>query len=128
VRSKSKIGDMATYALLSGTVGQAAAKSIMTLFEVNDETIPCEEIFKDPEGCKIPTSPAAIYMMLFNAVDAIETQAEMAAFMKYVGRMNSREVTGVFYTQLTENKRTAKIANNNTEINKWLQDNYKVLI
>jgi hypothetical protein len=128
VSQRSTIGDTATYALLSGTVGQAAAKSIMTLFEVNNDVVDCADIFKDPDGCKIPESPAAIYMMLFNAVDAIETQAEMTAFMKYIKRMNSREVTGVLYTQLTENKRTAKIANNNGEINEWLQANYKVLV
>jgi len=48
--------------------------------------------------------------------------------MKFIKRMNSREVQSTFYYQLLENKRTAKIANANAEISAWLQANYKVLI
>lgn len=123
----SKFGEELTTALLAGTVGLTAAKSIMTLFSVNNEVTPTADVIADPDNAPIPENPAAIYMMMFNAVDEIDTQSELTAFMKFVKRINSREVTGVFYNQLVESKRTAKLAHNNAEINQWLQTNYKVM-
>lgn len=128
VRAKDKFGGEVTLSLLTGTVGQVASRSMMTFFDVFGEISPTDEVIKDPDNAKIPESPAAVYMMMFNAVDAIETQSELTQFMKFIKRMNSREVQSTFYYQLLENKRTAKIANANAEISAWLQANYKVLI
>jgi hypothetical protein len=128
VRNKDKFGGEVTTALLAGTVGLTAGKSMMTFFDVTDQISSTDDVIKDPDNAKIPESPAAMYMMIFNAVDAIETQTELTQFMKFIKRTNSREVQSTFYFQLLENKRTAKIANANAEISAWLQANYKVLI
>lgn len=128
VRNRAKLGSDLTLALLTGTVGLAAARSMVNMFSVKDEVVPFKDIVANPDTCQVPENPAAIYLCVFDAVDNIKTQSDLTAFMTYVERINSREVTGVFYSQLIENKPTAKLAHGSPVIQKWVRENYKVLI
>lgn len=128
VRNRKVLGDNTTLASLAGTIGLAAARSMMSFFEMASETLHLKDIVADPANAPLPQRPAAIYMTMFNALDAIKTQDEFTKVMQYLTRLDSREVMGVFYTQAIENNRTAKIANANPTASKWLQDNYKIMI
>jgi len=65
---------------------------------------------------------------MFNAVDTIQTQDELAAFMKFVNRIQSSEVQSVFFTMAMQNKRMAKIAVMNQQIREWARTNYELMV
>jgi hypothetical protein len=75
----------------------------------------------------IPASVGAVMMTLFNAIDSIDTQDELVAFLKFVNRLQNEEYKDVFMSMLCESQRTAAMAFKNNEVSKWYQDNYKVV-
>jgi hypothetical protein len=76
----------------------------------------------------MPEKPAALFMMMFNAIDTIETQDELASFMKFLNRIKSSEVQSVFFTMAMQSKRVGKLAVRNEQIKDWAKNNYELLI
>jgi hypothetical protein len=87
-----------------------------------------KNVIADPDNVRIPEKPAALFMMMFNAIDTIDTQDDLAAFMKFVKRINSAEVQSVFFTMALQSKRVSKLAIKNNEIKEWAKSNYELLI
>ncbi len=128
VRNRDIIGDNATTAYLAGTIGASAAKD-MAVFMSLDKKLPSvkEEIIKDPQGVAVPDSIAAQMMIMFEAIDVIETQDELSKFMQYVNRIDANEVQSIFFTMAMRTQRTTRLARNNAEISKWCVENNQYL-
>jgi hypothetical protein len=92
------------------------------------ELVSIKDVISNPDIVRMPEKPAALFMMMFNAVDTIQTQDELAAFMKFVNRIQSSEVQSVFFTMAMQNKRMAKIAVMNQQIREWARTNYELMV
>jgi hypothetical protein len=128
VRNRDVIGDNATTAFLAGTIGVSAAKD-MAVYMSLDKKLPSvrEEIIKDPHGVEMPDSIAAQMMIMFEAVDVIESQDDMSKFMQFVKRIDSNEVQTIFFTMAMRTARTTRLARNNKEISDWCVANSQYL-
>lgn len=122
IRNHTLLGDDLTRAALMGTVGQAAAESMMTFSMLEQDLVPVPQIVKSPDTAPIPASAGAIMLTLFNACDTIDTQDQLSAMMRYTKRIPNQEYHAVFFTMLCESKRTVKIAMQNADLRDWYKD------
>jgi hypothetical protein len=127
VTNREVLGSQVADVLLAGTIGLAAAKALSVFMEMESQVIKTKDVIANPEGVPMPSDMAALCMMMFNAVDDLQTQDELSQYMKFVKRMNQSELQSVFFTMLMGNKRTTKLAANNDDVKAWTKDNYKYL-
>jgi hypothetical protein len=76
----------------------------------------------------MPEKPAALFLTMFNAVDTIETQDDLSAFMTFVKRIRSEEVQECFFTMAFQSKRTAKLARTNNDLREWGMKHLELLV
>ena len=127
IRQKNVLGDELTTAALCGTLGDAAGEMMSSFVQMEKDIIPVDKILKDPT-IAVPDNAGALLMTLFNAVDTLDTQDELSTFMDWANRIQSTEIQGVFFTMLVQSPRTARMALRNTQISKWSEDNYEILV
>ena len=128
VKQRDKMGDSLTEAALAGVIGAPAAQLMAAFLSLAKELVSVKDVIKDPESVAIPEKPAALFMMMFNAIDTVETQDDLSAFMQFVNRIKSSEIQSVFFTMLLQSKRTVRLAKNNKQVMEWAKDNYELLI
>ena len=127
VRNYKVWGHEATLNTLAGTVGLATAEAMAVFLDMSNKTPSTDEIIANPDGIDVPADVAALCMVMFNAVDDLKTQDDLSKFMKFVNRVKHSELQSIFFTMLTANSRTTRMANNNEEIKKWTEANYKFI-
>ncbi len=128
IKRTDKLGSYVTQAALAGLCGAAFADSIAAFMSMAKELTPVKDIIADPEGVTIPEKPAALFQIMFNAVDNIETQDDLSSFMKFVNRVRSEEIQECFFTMAFQSKRTTKLARNNNELREWGMKNLELLV
>jgi L-fucose mutarotase/ribose pyranase (RbsD/FucU family) len=128
VRNRQVLGDVLTKASLAGTIGAAAAELMSAFLSLARELVSVKDDIADPDNVRMPEKPAALFMMMFNAIDTIETQDELASFMKFLNRIKSSEIQSVFFTMAMQSKRVGKLAVRNEQIKDWAKNNYELLI
>lgn len=128
VKQRDKMGDGVTQAALAGVIGAPAAQLLAAFMSLAKELVSVKAVIADPENVAIPEKPAALFMMMFNAIDTIETQDDLSAFMQFVNRIKSSEIQSVFFTMLLQSKRTVRLAKNNKQVMEWAKGNYELLI
>jgi hypothetical protein len=122
VRNDSKLGRGITRTALAGTIGVAGANDMVAFLSLEKELVSTKDVLANPDTVQMPEKAAALFMMMFNALDDITIQDELSSFMKFMARVESNEVRGVFFTMLIENKRTFKLAKNNADVMAWAKD------
>ena len=128
VKNRAVLGDAATKALLAGTVGRAAAEDLSAFLALEAELLRISDILKEPTKITVPEKPAALFMLMFNAVDVLETQDDLANFMRFVKRVEASEIQACFFTMLCQNRRTMRLAKGNKEVLDWAAKNYMLLM
>jgi hypothetical protein len=128
IRKRDRLGPNLMKASLAGTIGAAAAELMSAVVSLSGELVSVKTVIADPDTVRIPEKPAAVFMMMFNAIDTIETQDQLAAFMKFVNRISSAEVQSVFFTMALQSKKISKLAIKNEQIKEWSKTNYELLI
>ena len=126
VRHAETFGENMTLAALAGTIGASAAQQMMTFISMEKAVTDVKDIIKEPKTIHVPKEIAAQLMIMFQAIDVVETQEELSAFMHFVNRIESNEVQSIFFSLALSNSRTVKIARNNEEIKTWAKDNHKL--
>ena len=63
-------------------------------------------------------------MIMFQAVDVLETQDQLTKFMSFVDRVPSSEVQAVFFTMMMRNQKSIRLARNNQRIAEWAKNNH----
>jgi len=124
VKNRKILGDTVTRAAMAGTIGQAAAESMASFFLIEQDLMRVSEIIADPEHVPVPSNIGAMLMILFNAVDEIDTQDMMSGFMKFVVRIKQAEMQAIFYTMACQSKKTLKLAKNNKYLSEWMVRNF----
>jgi hypothetical protein len=114
-------------AAMCGIVGQAAAESMANFFKMNSDLVKPSNIFADPEGVRLPEKTAALFMTMFNLVDAITTNDEMTSAMTFVKRAATKELQSIFVTMVHAPK-LHKLAKNNGMVSQFVKDNPSLLV
>lgn len=128
IKKRHVMGVHRTQASLAGTIGAAAAELLSAMTTLAGELVSIKDTIADPDNVRMPEKPAALIMMMFNAIDTVQTQDELAAFMRFVNRIQSSEVQSIFFTMALQSKKTAKLAVHNEQIKSWAKDNYQLMI
>ena len=126
VANKDALGENATMVALAGTIGLSAAKQMSAFLSLESQLPDFKDIIKSPESIDVPKDMASLLMVMFQAVDVVETQDELGKFMKFVKRVASDEVQAIFFTMVMRAKRTVRIARNNEEIKSWAVANHEL--
>ena len=125
VNNRDKFSENMLAVALSGTIGEAAAKSMAAFISMEAKLMSYKEIMKDPGGVKVPDEVSALIMMMFEAVDYIETQADLSSYMEFINRIKHAEVQSIFFTMIMRTK--PKVARYNEQIKKWALDNHMLM-
>lgn len=127
IRKSAIIGENATHAGIAGTIGRSAADDMMTFIAIEKSVTSLESVLKNPKTVPVPNQIAAQMILMFNAIDGIETQDELSSFMEFLERIESSEVQTIFFTMCCTYPRMLRIAKNNEKVKNWAKDNYFLL-
>lgn len=126
VDNRNSLGENATMAALGGTIGQSASADMSAFMRLEKDLPEFSEIVANPETTPIPEAISAQLMLMFQAVDKMDTQATLTAFMKYLKRLASSEMQAVFFTMIVRHKTAVKLARSNPEIAEWATKNHEL--
>lgn len=128
VRNWSMIGEEAAFTAIAGTCGLPYATLITTFRALQDQLVPPKQVLADPTGVKVP-SGAALWLLMFNLIAAVETQDDLSAAVQFMQRVDNREMQAVFNTMCLNNERLLPLASSNADIQKWMltNKNWKLL-
>ena len=124
VRNRDVIGESATLAALAGTVGASAARDMAAFMSLEKQLPPLDEVLKSPTTIQMPKDTAAILMVLFNAVDMLDSQDKLTQFMRFVNRIESEEIQAVFFTMMIRSSKGVRLARSNPDIATWAAKNH----
>ena len=117
-------GEHLTHAALAGTVGMAAAESMMAFIALGKELPTFEEIKQDPNGTRVPNKFAAqIVSITKTMLGNIKTQDDLSACAAYVSRFESNEAIALFHCLLSKTPDLQKLASQNAQHNQWMMTN-----
>jgi len=102
VDNKEKLGDNATMCALSGTIGKSASADMSAFLRLEKDLPVFTDIIANPMSAKIPEQISAQLMLMFQAVDKIDSSPTLTSFMKYLKRMESSEMQAVFFTMIVQ--------------------------
>jgi hypothetical protein len=126
VRNRDAIGENGTKVALAGTVGASFAADMAAFISLEKSLIDVKDIVKAPESIDMPKDISAQLMIMFQAVDVLETQDQLTKFMAFVERIPSSEVQGVFFTMMMRNTKSIRLARNNAKIAEWAKNNHEL--
>ena len=126
VRNRDAIGENATEVALAGTIGHAAAADMAAFMSMEKTLIYVKDIIKAPSTVAVPKEISAQLMIMFQAVDVLDTQDSLTKFMEFVERIPSNEIQGVFFTMMLRNQKSIKLARNNLKIADWAKHNHEL--
>jgi len=125
VEKRGEYSENALTVALAGTAGEAFAKSIAAFISLEGRLTKYEDIIKNPKNISVPDNVSALVMMLFEAIDKLDTQDTLNKYMDFVNRIPQEEIQSIFFTMMMRAK--PKLARYNQEINKWATDNHQLL-
>jgi len=124
VKNRDIIGDNATMVALSGTLGMSASADMSAFLSLERQLPKFADILEKPTEIRIPDDIAGQLMLMFQAVDTLQTQDELSSFMKYINRIESSEMQAVFFTMMVRSAKGVKLARSNADIAKWATENH----
>lgn len=127
IEKMSRAGERMTRAALAGQVGFAASEKIMNVALLQKDIFDVTQTFTDPLTCPMTEKVGALYMMMFHALDKMQTQDDLSNFLTWADRAKSLELESLFFSLLMRNKRTAAIAIHNGRVKQWVKDNAAIL-
>lgn len=122
ISRKDRLSEHQLMGQLSGIIGDSGARSMAAYIALSDKVLDVRDIVRDPTGVKVPDDIAAQVMIMMQAVDVIDTQDELSAFMTFSNRIKSAEVQAIFFTMLARER--TKLARGNEQVRAWLRDNH----
>ena len=126
VKNRDVLGENSTMCALAGTIGHSAAGDMSAFLSLEKSLADVKDIIKKPDTIDVPTDISAQLMIMFQAVDSLETQDELSKFMVFVERLPSSEVQAVFFTMMMRNPKSIRLARNNQKIATWATNNHEL--
>jgi hypothetical protein len=125
VENRKMYSENAMMAALAGTAGEAFAKSIAAFIAVESNLIYTKDVLKQASTIPVPDNISVLVMMMFEAVDTLDTQDNLNKYMDFVNRIPSSEVQTIFFTMIMRNK--PKLGRYNQQINDWAAANHQLM-
>lgn len=94
LKQREFMDDDTLTAVLIGTIGNRAALDLMAYVKLSDQLPSLESIKRDPLTAKVPTSDAAVCMIVYRTLSTIERDW-VGAWMEYLQRLD-KEAQGLF--------------------------------
>ena len=126
VKNRDVLGENSTMCGLAGTIGHSAAGDMSAFLSLEKSLADVKDIIKKPDTIDVPTDISAQLMIMFQAVDSLETQDDLSKFMVFVKRLPSSEVQAVFFTMMMRSPKSIRLARNNKEIADWAINNHEL--
>ena len=124
LQRRDGLDDDTLQAALIGTIGTRAAADFMSFLKLADQLPSLESIKNDPDNATVPTSQAAVCMVVFKALSALERDWA-DAWMTYVNRLD-KEAQGLFANGVRSskyNKTKQSMIMQNKLFTQWAMDN-----
>ena len=118
--------DFAVQMGIAGTLGIRAAADLMAFVVLADDLPRRQSIIDSPETARVPKSPAAMVMVAFNCVGAVE-KSTLDNFLIYIQRLPT-EIQAVFATQLVRNRSKQVFAAQNRRMAEFVSKNSWVIV
>ena len=122
IHQRAKFSDNAFTCALSGTVGEAAARSMESYFALSDKLPSTESILKSPKTAMIPDSGAGMCMVTLNLLMAAKRE-NMDNIMEYISRLR-KEAAALFCISVMKSDKRSVAANNKSFTSWALQNQY----
>ena len=125
---KARLSEDITLGLLAGTLGERGARDMTAFVAMESKVTKIEEVLKNPETVPMPNENdiSPLLLMIFQALDHIESQDDLNRFQKFVNRIRSQEVQSVWFVVLLRSNK-AKLARSNPEVQKWALENHNLI-
>ena len=125
---KARLSEDITLGLLAGTLGERGARDMTAFVAMESKVTKIEEVLKNPETVPMPNENdiSPLLLMIFQALDHIESQDDLNQFQKFVNRIRSQEVQSVWFVVLLRSNK-AKLARSNPEVQKWALENHNLI-
>lgn len=94
LKARHNMDDQTVVAMLMGTIGERGAMDLMAFVKLADQLPSLESIKKDPTGAKVPTSAAAVCMVVYRTLATLEKDW-IDNWMIYMDRLD-KEAQGMF--------------------------------
>lgn len=94
LKHRGNMDDMTVTAALMGTIGERGAMDLMAFVKLADQLPSLESIKKDPENAKVPSSAAAVCMVVYRTLAALEKDW-IDNWMIYLEKLD-KEAQGMF--------------------------------
>jgi hypothetical protein len=121
IKQRNKITRNALITALSGTIGESAARDMVAYVEVSDSLPTWAEIMDNPKGCKLPSSPAALNIMAFGALQRID-RATIGKWFEYLKR-TPKELQSVFCLSASKHPEKKQILVTSGSFVTWMREN-----
>jgi hypothetical protein len=116
-KRRTELGDALTISLLTGTIGESAARDMQAFFTVVDRLPTWDAIINDPTGAKLPDDTVARCILVFSAVTRVDKDS-LAKWMKYVQRMDM-EWQALFATSVMKSPSKQSFCVMNKDFKDW---------
>jgi len=121
IANRNRISRNALIAGLSGTIGESGARDMVAYVEVADSLPTWQEVIDDPKGCKLPSSPAALSIMAFGAMQRIDRN-NISKWFEYLKR-TPKELQSVFCLSTSKHPEKKQILMTSGAFVTWMRDN-----
>lgn len=124
LKIRDSMDDQTLTAMLMGTIGERGAMDLMAFVKLSDQLPSLESIKRDPMQAKVPESDAAVCMVVYRTLAAIDRDW-MDAWMEYMTRLD-KEAQGLFANGVRNPKYSKQsIVMTNKKFTAWaMQNNY----
>lgn len=119
-KQRATLGDSVTISLLSGVIGESAARDMQAFFTVVDKLPTWDSIVKDPVGTRLPDDTVAKCILVFSALSRI-TSESFDKWMTYLQRMD-KEWQALFCRSVMKSDKQGTAVKND-KFRKWAMDN-----
>lgn len=116
-KQRGELGDNLTISLLTGTIGESAARDMQAFFTVVDRLPTWDAIINDPSGAKMPDDTVARCILVFSAVTRVDKDS-LSKWMRYVQRMD-KEWQALFATSVMQSPSKQVFCVMNKDFKDW---------
>ena len=121
LKHRASTTENAMICALEGTIGAPAARDLMAFVAVADSLPTWESICKDPANAIVPTSPAALCLLAFSAVQKVDRQS-IGKFFEYLKR-TPKELQSVFCLSGMKDDEKKKLFFTSQSFVDWMRTN-----
>jgi len=122
VKKRMQFSANALTASLEGTIGAAGARDMLAYLSVADSLPTWDQIIKTPESANVPTSPAALCMLAFNALQRVERDT-IAKWFVYLKRA-PKELQSVFCLTALKSDAKKHMVMTSAPFVTWMRENH----